>query len=295
MGSIMSCRRHAMQGLRRYSPLEFGTDSAKTAKPELWTLSGKLLGTIDVPETISAWSLIQEAHVRYPPPPGSFWELAIGTEKIDGVLSLAGVSMINCIAVAPAEAEQTKVIGEVQLLLRQGSTVDLLQFESHLIWWYALQSLRFGVDFNHSIDKLKLPDGLQSLEFGYRFNQKMHKVKLPDGLRSLEFGEKFNQSMDRVKLPDSLQRLRFGGFLNLARFNQRMDKVKLPDGLRSLKFGDEFNQSMQSVKLPNGLQSLEFGKAFNQSMDNVDLPGSLQSLRSCHLVDQSMDKKAGAD
>ena len=42
--------------------------------------------------------------------------------------------------------------------------------------------MTFGQDFNQSLERVTLPNGLQSLTFGRRFEQSLVKVALPIGL-----------------------------------------------------------------------------------------------------------------
>ena len=154
----------------------------------------------------------------------------------------------------------------------------------------CLRSLRFGDEFDESLDNVRLPKGLQSLTLGYCFNHSMDTVILPDGLKILKFGGAFNQNIDNLTLPKGLQSLTFG-----EGFNQSMENVTLPSDLNSLTFGEDFNQSIQTITLPSGLQSLVLGGTLIQRMDDdTCLPaGFIPSRRANCTVEESTSFPGG--
>ena len=94
----------------------------------------------------------------------------------------------------------------------------------YLLGYDGLETLKFGYNFDHSVDNL--PESLKTLVFGHGFN---HPVdKLPQQLKTLVFGDCFDQAVD--KLPESLKTLVFGNV-----FRNQVDK--LPANLEVLKLG----------------------------------------------------------
>eukprot|EP00435_Cladocopium_sp_Y103_P061655 s110_g23.t1 len=61
-----------------------------------------------------------------------------------------------------------------------------------------LQTLKFGFEFDRSLDGVSLPDSLQTLVFGGRFDQSLEHTNLPSGLKELVLGDGFDQSLDKV-------------------------------------------------------------------------------------------------
>mmetsp|Transcript_71754 Transcript_71754/g.202571 ORF Transcript_71754/g.202571 Transcript_71754/m.202571 type:complete len:250 (+) Transcript_71754:111-860(+) len=193
-----------------YSQARPGTEPrrepAETVGAEIWTLSGQLLGRMELPATVSAWSLAREIHRVHPPPPGSFWKLVIGTEAVrDGALLIAGAPAIGCIAECPSKARQDELSGEVSELLRRGLTVEQLQLplESRCMWSYAMLELDWRC--NQRLDDLQLPASLRALRFGDAFNQSLDSVRLPAGLRALRLGSEFDHGLGDVKLPEECE------------------------------------------------------------------------------------------
>ena len=74
---------------------------------------------------------------------------------------------------------------------------------------HTLESLTFGLSFNHSLEQITLPNGLQSLTFHGSFNQRLEQVTLPS-LQNLTFSDSFDQSLGQVTLPNGLRNLTFG-------------------------------------------------------------------------------------
>jgi hypothetical protein len=62
----------------------------------------------------------------------------------------------------------------------------------------SLEHIRFGHDFNQSIDSLS--DSVKCIIFGYSFNQVINKW--PKSIRSVVFSHDFNQPVD--SLPNSI-------------------------------------------------------------------------------------------
>ena len=136
---------------------------------DIWTLAGKHLGTIAVAEAISALDLSRQVHVKFPPPPGSFWKLDLGRHSVSRTSRTDGTTpIVHCVAVAPTQEQEVDVVNMVTRLLDQGLSSDDLDPVWHSIWT-AMQSLTFAGAFNQSLEEVTLPSGLQNLTFGDNF------------------------------------------------------------------------------------------------------------------------------
>ena len=136
---------------------------------EVRNLSGRL-GEVSLdPGRATAWDLISQMHLSFPPPCGTFWKLAMEDELLtDKGIPITENSAVTCVKCSPAKNKQEDVVRAVEGFLCSGRSLDNLPFETHLIW-LTLQSLTFSNIFNQSMDNVALPSGLQSLTFGCNF------------------------------------------------------------------------------------------------------------------------------
>ena len=95
-----------------------------------------------------------------------------------------------------------------------------------------------------------MPSGLQTLTFGLMFDHSLTKVELPRGLQHLTFGYDFHWvDLWNVTLPSGLQSLTVGPVSNWS-----LDKVCLCSGRRSRAWIHKINKSVERVTLPSGVQ-----------------------------------------
>lgn len=99
-------------------------------------------------------------------------------------------------------------------------------------WPSTMKRLEFGPRFNSAVEGMSLPEGLKVVRFGVQFNQSVSRVRWPETLRELVFGNDFNQPVSGMDLPAGIRRLDFGG-----RFNFAISAVDFPEELRELRFG----------------------------------------------------------
>ena len=157
-----------------------------------------------------------------------------------------------------------------------------------------LGSLRFGDDFNESLDGVVWPRGLRRLVLGEGFDQPVDGVRWPPSLTEVTFSVSFNQPISAVAWPPSLQQLTFG-----LLFDQPIDRVALPPSLRRLIFEGSFNQPIQGVSWPPRLEELTFKfcrsrsrcvvSAFNQPLQGVEWPESLKELTFGRCFNQPVE------
>ncbi|CAM9758939.1 unnamed protein product [Ectocarpus sp. 12 AP-2014] len=139
----------------------------------------------------------------------------------------------------------------------------------------GVDGLKFGDDFDGSLDAVAWPRRLKKIEFQWDspFNQPIDMVDWPDSLQTLVFGVSFDQPIERVHFPASLQMLVFD-----VCFDQQIVGAFLPSSLQELDLGEEFNQPIEDVAWPLSLQKLRFGRNFNQPIERAKFPSSLQEL-----------------
>jgi hypothetical protein len=137
---------------------------------------------------------------------------------------------------------------------------------TNLVFPKSLKTIKFGTNFNISIDYIKFYNNLHTITFGDRFNQPLENVLFPDSIKRMEFGNNFNQSFNNTLLPKGLQIIKFG-----KAFNQSLDKVILPNNLQSIIFGEKFNQSLDKVVFPDSINWIAFRNDYDQYLNNLPL------------------------
>jgi hypothetical protein len=136
-----------------------------------------------------------------------------------------------------------------------------------------IKSLKFGFDFNQSMDNL--PNDLEYLTLGAKFNQTINN--LPLGLKTLIIGGIFSQTVDM--LPENLEVLYLSGG-----FSHFIDN--LPIGLKTLRLlGYSFNQPIDS--LPNTIEILQLNPKYKRPI--YKLPSNLKSLVFDKYVECKVD------
>ncbi|CAM9803120.1 unnamed protein product, partial [Ectocarpus fasciculatus] len=135
--------------------------------------------------------------------------------------------------------------------------------------------LRFGYDFDGSLDGVAWPQRLKTIKFHYRsrFNQPLELVKWPPCLEKITLGQHFNQPLELVKWPPCLEKITLG-----QHFNQPLELVKWPPCLEKITLGEHFNQPLELVKWPACLEKITLGQHFNQPIEGAKFPASLQEL-----------------
>lgn len=148
-------------------------------------------------------------------------------------------------------------------------------------WPLTLKVLDLGNAFDHPIGETGnvplLPDGLVELRLGSSFNHSIENIRLPEGLKRLTFvhdSSTFDHGLAGVMWPPGLEALTLGNA-----FNQPMEGTTFPETLRELSFGEAFSFSLQGVTLPDGLACLTFAWTYRASLlVGLDWPRSLRSL-----------------
>ncbi|CAN0035741.1 unnamed protein product [Ectocarpus fasciculatus] len=147
--------------------------------------------------------------------------------------------------------------------------------------------LKFGHDFEGSLEAVTWPRRLKSIDIGssFRFNNPIDMIEWPESLQTLEFGWEFNRPIERAHFPESLQKLVLVGC-----FDQPIAGGCLPSSLQQLDLGEHFNQPIEDVLWPDSLQRLVFGNCFNQPIDNVKWPASLEQVSFGLLYFRGVDR-----
>jgi hypothetical protein len=172
----------------------------------------------------------------------------------------------------------------------------------------SLEYIKFGINFNQSIDYL--PPTVKCLILGENFNQNIDNI--PINIEYLSLDSMFNQPIDNLsdnikelylfsdnfnypirKLPKNLIKLKiytyksiildnnsFAEVNNLNEvviygFNSPLDNIKWPDSIKIIKFGDYFNHKINN--LPKYLEYFEVGVNFNLELveEIINFPETL--------------------
>ena len=139
--------------------------------------------------------------------------------------------------------------------------------------------IRFGDEFNQSINKIVWFRGIEKIIFGNAFNQPIDKVEFPDSLTSIQFGDSFNQPVgktglfSRVKFPANLKSIVFG-----KKFNQPIDSVVWNERLVQISFGEGFNQPIDKVRWNKKLDTVLFDRNYRYSLRSLILNSGVRII-----------------
>lgn len=137
-----------------------------------------------------------------------------------------------------------------------------------------MRVLEFGNKFNSNVKRF--PENVKKIKFGFNFNQSLNNSLWGNNIKEIKFGYNFNKKVNN--LPKSLEKITFG-----FKFNKLIDN--LPINMKEIILGVEFDQYVNN--LPSGLEKIFFGNYFDKPINN--LPLSIKEIHLGYLFNNSID------
>ena len=186
----------------------------------------------------------------------------------------------------------------------KNSSVDILIFDEHFkgdLCNFEFPDTIFYLEINSncSLTGVNLPKNLKKLKFGSNFNLSLDNVELPNSLEILEFVN-YNNSLFSVKLPKTLKKIKNKickeVFLNTANLLNGPNKFEiftdlyslpffLPPNVKNINLGSQYNYRRNAFVFPKTLKKLTInGEADNEIIFN-EMHNELENLTSLTILE----------
>lgn len=170
----------------------------------------------------------------------------------------------------------------------KNSSVDILIFDENFkgdlcIFEFPDTIIFLEISCNCSLAGIILPKYLKKLRFGKNFNQSLENVELPDSLEILEFAD-YKNSLFSVKLPKNLKKI-----INKSTIITRTLyslPFFLPKNVKKINLGSEYSYKNNAFVFPKTLKKLAISGNLNNKIIFTEMYDELKRLKSLEILDK---------